>query len=343
MNLPASIEPYLPALGVLLLATIILLITRGILKVRIKTLKGRKHSPRHLATLELIHKILLPVLFLLALSFALSLTQFNDTVRKLSNIGFLMVGTYIAIKAINHIVGMTFTNLAEKDPRRTDQGNNLKALLSFVQLLVWITGVLIFLSTLGVNITTAVAGLGIGGIAVAVAAQGTLGDLFSYFVILFDHPFGIGDYITFDDKSGTVEKIGVKSTQIRVRTGELLVVSNHDLTASRIHNFKRMERRLFVATHYFPFDTPFEKLEKIPSLIKDVVASLTSFEGITLERTHFKTIGKSTYEFESVYYVPTPNYTQFMNVQQEMNYQLVKTFEAEGIRFAIPTYKLQED
>ena len=340
---PASVQPYVPALGVLFLATIVLLVTRAILKHRIKVLNAREPKPRYLTVLELVRKILLPVLFLVTLSFALTLTQFSTTVRKIINISFLMIGTYIAIRAINHIVGTTFINLVEKDPKRTTQANNLKVLLSFIQLLVWAAGILILLSTLGVDITTAVAGLGIGGIAVAVAAQGTLGDLFSYFVILFDHPFGIGDYIVFDDKSGTVEKIGVKSTQIRVKNGEILVVANKDLTASRIHNYKRMEKRLLVATHNFPFDTPYEKLEKIPSLIAQVVSSLTTFEGITLDRSHFKTIGKATYEFESAFYVPSPGYIDLLNVQQEMNYKLVKIFEEEGIRFAIPTYKLQED
>ncbi|NLZ76437.1 MAG: mechanosensitive ion channel family protein [Spirochaetales bacterium] len=342
-NIPASVQLYLPALGVLLLATIVLLVLRTILKRHIKALRARAEKPRHLTVLELIHRILLPVLFLVTLSFALTLTQFSTTVRKIINIGFLMVGTYIAIRATNRIVETTFITLVEKDPRRTTQANNLKVLLSFIQLLVWAAGILILLSTLGVDITTAVAGLGIGGIAVAVAAQGTLGDLFSYFVILFDHPFGIGDYIVFDDKSGTVEKIGVKSTQIRVKNGELLIVANKDLTASRIHNYKRMEKRLLVATYNIPFDTPYEKLEKIPSLIAQVVSSIKTFEGITLDRSHFKTIGKATYEFESAFYVPSPGYIDLLNVQNEMNYKMVKLFEEEGIRFAVPTYKLQED
>jgi small-conductance mechanosensitive channel len=118
--------------------------------------------------------------------------------------------------------------------------------------MLWVVGFLILLSNLRFNITTALAGLGVGGIAVAIAAQGILGDLFSYFVIFFDHPFALGDFIVFGDKSGIVERIGIKSSRIRVLSGEVLIISNSDLTSSRIHNYKQMQPKACGTDHHHP-------------------------------------------------------------------------------------------
>ncbi|NLA98552.1 MAG: mechanosensitive ion channel family protein, partial [Spirochaetales bacterium] len=190
------------------------------------------------------------------------------------------------------------------------------------------------------NITTALAGLGVGGIAVAIAAQGILGDLFSYFVIFFDHPFALGDFIVFGDKSGIVERIGIKSSRIRVLSGEVLIISNSDLTSSRIHNYKQMQRRRVISSISVPFHTPEEKLAKIPQIIQDILSSIQVIEGVVCDRSHFQNIGSSAFIFETVYYIPAPEYVAFMNVQQEFNLRLVKTFREEGIEFAYPTQRI---
>ncbi|MFA5699487.1 MAG: mechanosensitive ion channel family protein [Sphaerochaeta sp.] len=344
--LQTFVDTYLIAVVVFILSSIVLLIAKRILTKKIADFKETKSANIHrllVPSLELAQQVIIPVLFLAIISFSIGLADFNETLKHFVNVIFAVLGTIIILRAINQGLEMAFTNLLEKDPTRREQTKALKPLLSLVHLVVWILGLLALLGNLGVNVSTAIAGLGVGGIAVAVAAQGTLGDLFSYFVILFDHPFAIGDFIVFDDKNGVVEKIGIKSTQIRVLSGEILVVANSDLTASRIHNYKRMQKRMIIALHSFPFDTPAEKLERVPALITQAVNAITTIEGVSLGRTHFKAITASAYQFESVYFVPSPDYKVFMDVQQELNYHLVRIFEEAEIRFALPIYKIQEE
>jgi small-conductance mechanosensitive channel len=204
--------------------------------------------------------------------------------------------------------------------------------------IIWVLGFIFLLDNLGFKISTVIAGLGIGGIAIALAAQTILGDLFSYFVIFFDRPFQIGDFITLaPDKMGSVEYIGLKTTRIRSLTGEQLIVSNTDLVNSRVHNFKRMERRRVVFKIGVVYKTPSEKLAGIGELLREII---TSFPDTTFDRAHFSAYGDFSLIFEIVYFVQTDNYNRYMDIQQEINLRLYKEFEARQIQFAFPTQTL---
>jgi small-conductance mechanosensitive channel len=202
---------------------------------------------------------------------------------------------------------------------------------------IWMLGFLLLFDNLGYNVTTIIAGLGIGGIAIALAAQSILGDLFNYFVIFFDRPFEIGDFITVDDKKGTVEYIGIKTTRLKSLTGEQLVFSNSDLTNSRIHNFKSMEQRRVSFSLGVVYQTSPQLLEKIPTLIKGIIEVQPT---VTFDRAHFQKFSPSSLEYEVVYFVETSDYNLYMDLQQKINMEIFKVFAQEDIHFAYPTQSI---
>jgi small-conductance mechanosensitive channel len=213
----------------------------------------------------------------------------------------------------------------------------LKAASSLVNVLAWIVGTLFMLDNLGFRITTVVAGLGIGGIAVALAAQTVLGDLFAYFTILFDRPFEIGDTISVGDHTGTIERFGIKTTRIAGIGGEQIILSNKDLTDSRVRNFKRMEKRRATFRFGVTYRTPADTLREIPGVIADIFREL---EGAALERAHFLSFGDSGLIFEIAYFVDGNDYARYMDIQQQANLRIREEFEKRRIEFAYPTRTL---
>ncbi len=209
------------------------------------------------------------------------------------------------------------------------------AALGFVaRTLIWAVIVLMILDNFGVNITTLVASLGIGGIAVALALQNVLGDLFSSLSIVLDKPFVVGDFISVDDFSGSVEYVGLKTTRIRGLGGEQIVFSNSDLLQSRIRNFKRMQTRRIVFTIGVTYEIGKAQLRAIPGILREAVEAQPD---VKFDRAHFKSYGASSIDFEVVYIVQKPDYSVYMDIQQAINFTLFDRFEQEGIEFAYPT------
>ena len=210
--------------------------------------------------------------------------------------------------------------------------------LGFVgRILLWTAVLLLALDNLGVDITTLVAGLGVGGIAVALALQNVLGDLFASLSIVLDKPFVLGDFLIIDDHLGSVEYIGLKSTRLRSLSGEQLIFSNSDLLKSRVRNFGRMYERRIVFGVGVTYQTPRAKLERIPGIIREAVEAQ---EKTRCDRSHFKGFGDFSLDFETVYYVTVPEYATYMDIQQAINLRVHERFEAEGIEFAYPTQTL---
>jgi small-conductance mechanosensitive channel len=203
-----------------------------------------------------------------------------------------------------------------------------------LKIFLWTIALLLILSNLGYDITTLVAGLGIAGIAIAFAMQRILEDIFSAFSIYADRPFEVGDFIVIGNDKGTVKHIGLKSTRIQTLQGQELVVSNRELLASRIHNYKKMKKRRITFSFGVTYDTPLKKLKKIPDIVKDIVDKQELAE---LDRVHFKTFGDFALIYEVVYYMTVPDYVKYMDTQQAINLELIKKFEKEGIEFAFPT------
>ncbi len=218
-----------------------------------------------------------------------------------------------------------------KDPT-TSSGVALMSL--FGRLVLWSFILLLILENAGINITTLIASLGIGGIAVGLATQNILSDLFASLSILLDRPFEVGHFIIVDNMLGTVEKIGLKTTRLRSISGELLVFGNNDLLSSRIQNYANFRERRVVFSLGLTYDTPLEKLKKVPAMVRQIIDSI---EQTRFDRAHFKEFGDFSLNFEIVYYVLNPDYTLYMDIQEKINLALFEAFEKEGLAFAYPT------
>ena len=237
----------------------------------------------------------------------------------------------------NGAVNFMVARRAEKDG---DEALNLEAysvLTWIVKTALWVIVVLLVLNNLGIQITALVTGLGISGIAVALAVQNILGDLFASLSIVMDRPFVIGDFIIVGEQMGTVEHVGLKTTRVRSLSGEQIVFSNTDLLGSRIRNFRRMNERRVLFTIGVTYQTPASKLERIPGMIREVIEGQ---EPIRFERAHFAGFGDSALNFETVYWVLDRDYALYMDIQQGINLEIYKKFEEEKIEFAYPTQTL---
>ncbi len=243
--------------------------------------------------------------------------------------GFVVLTIYEAmsllIKAVKY--GLSQTPL-KKNPTTL---HGTQRIFGFI---IWAIGLLMVLSNLGVNISALVASLGIGGIAIAFAIQHILGDIFSSFSIFFDKPFVEGDYVVVDGEGGEIQQIGLKTTRILALGGEEIVMSNKELTETRIHNYGKLKRRRITFNVSVAFDTPLKKLEIVDDILKEIVVSQKVCE---FDRVWFKKICDCSFDFEIVYYVNSDDYMDYVNAQEQMNWQVVKHFEKAGIEFALPT------
>lgn len=215
------------------------------------------------------------------------------------------------------------------------------ALGFLARLVFWTLIAFLALDNLGVEITALVTGLGIGGIAVALAAQHILGDLFASFAIVFDRPFTPGDFIVVGDYTGTIERIGLKTTRIRSLSGEQIILTNSDLIASRVRNFERMAERRVAFTIGVAYGTPVEKLEAIPTIIREVISAQNH---VRFDRAHFTAYGDFALRFEIVFYVIDPSFTVYMDLLHAVNLEIFRKFHEEGIEFAhLPQTIYRED
>lgn len=238
----------------------------------------------------------------------------------------------------NRAIGFAIKRKVESARATDPEGATALSLIGFGgRVLLWAFVVLLGLDQLGFNITTLVAGLGVGGIAVALATQNILSDLFASLSIVLDKPFVVGDFIVIDNLRGNVERVGVKTTRIRSLDGELLVFSNADLLKSRIQNYQRMMERRVLFNVGVVYQTPHEKLERITQWLREAVEAQ---KGTRFDRAHFKEYGDSALVFEIVYYVLTRDYNTFMDVQQAINLEIFARFTGEGVDFAYPTRTL---
>lgn len=236
--------------------------------------------------------------------------------------------------------GITFW-LERSMQKRMDQDKSSATTLTFLGFLariaLWTIVLLLMLDNLGVNVTGLVAGLGIGGIAVALAVQNILGDLFASLSIVLDKPFVIGDFVVVDTFSGTIEHIGLKSTRIRCLSGEQLIIANNDLLKSRVRNYKRMTERRIAFNLGVTYQTPLEKLSAAKKIVSDIIDRQ---EHARLDRVHFQAFGDSALNFEVVYFVTDPDYALYMDVQEQINLAIFSSFAQQGIEFAYPTQTL---
>jgi small-conductance mechanosensitive channel len=268
----------------------------------------------------------------IALYIALQALTLNPLLNKFISIGFIALITYMAINASSILLTVFL--------RRMTAGENHHATAPILinltiigKALLWVFGIFIVLSNAGVNITSLIAGLGIGGVAVALGLQSILSDLFSSFAIHFDKPFLVGDLITVGDKIGVVEKIGIKTTRIRALQGEEIVFANKLLTDAQIQNFKKMRERRVVFSISVVYETSYQHLQEIPALLQKIIENIQT---VRFNRAHLAQLDPSALTFEIVYYVLSDDYMTYMNVQQEINFAILAAFAERKIALAHP-------
>jgi small-conductance mechanosensitive channel len=275
----------------------------------------------------------LPAALLVALQGALADGLLLDALHSAAWIAAALQVALVASAFIDHAIRHA------RDRRGADGrgSTGLAALSVIARAGLWILLGILLLDNLGVDVGTLLAGLGVGGIAIGLAVQRVLGDLFAYFAILFDKPFETGHFVVIDGMSGTVEHIGIKTTRIRSLDGEIIVFGNADLTQSRVRNFRLMRERRVAFRFGIEYATPADQVAAVPGMVRESVAAL---EGVRFDRAHFVAFGESSLDFEVVYWVASSDYGVFMDLQQEINLALLRRFEAAGIGFAFPTRTL---
>lgn len=244
--------------------------------------------------------------------------------------GFLQLGLWLS-GALNFWIEHYRRQSMSRDLAAT---TSLAAMNFVGKMLLWTFLVLFMLDNLGVNVTAMVAGLGVGGIAVALALQNILGDLFASLSIVIDKPFVIGDVITVDTFTGSVEHVGLKTTRLRSASGEQIIISNSDLLKTRIRNFKRMQERRMLFTFGLVYQTTPAQLAAVPGIVREIIASVPH---VRFERAHFKAFASSSLDFEVVYWMLNPDFLMSMDAQQQVNLALFERLQAAGIEFAYPT------
>lgn len=283
---------------------------------------------------EVIDRAAIPVLFFGTFYISIQHLALHPKVERAVSLLGIAIFAYVTVRFLSSLLTSYFEHywlMREEDrPRK----QSMRKLLPIARGLIWAVGITFLLDNMGFKISTVVAGLGIGGVAVALAAQAILGDLFSYFAIVLDRPFQVGDYISVGEFAGWVEHIGIKTTRLRSQTGEQLIVPNKDLTGSMLRNFRQMERRRVQMTVGVTYHTSPEHIASIPGIIETILRGIS---GVQFERSHFRACGPYSLDYETVFHIEGNDYMKYMDMQQAFNISLLGEFRSRGIEFAYPT------
>ena len=314
----------------------VLLLVKRVLLGRLAGLAKRTRSDTDDALIELLTRTRSFILLSIALSIAVRTLTLSERAEAYAiRIGYAALFIQFGLWGAGLVTYFTNRYVARREGAEADTAMTIRAAAFMARVVLWTLIVLLTLQNVfEVNITALITGLGIGGIAIALAVQNILGDLFGAVSIVLDKPFVVGDFIIVDNYLGTVEYVGLKTTRLRSLSGEQIVFSNGDLLKSRIRNYKRMYERRIVFTVGVTYDTPREKLAAIPGWIRAIVEAQPDAK---FDRSHFFSFGDSALNFETVYLVKKPDYNVYMDIQQAINLELMRKFEAEGIEFAFPT------
>ena len=332
-----SVSAYLSFVAAFLIGSVIIQILKRIVLHRLKAWSEKTETTIDDFLIRVINRQLIPVLYFGIFYLALKSLKVTPIINKTINIAGVVLLTFLGVRLIVAVINYGLETYSKKKSLDSRTYHSFSGIITIIKVIIWGIGIAFLLDNLGFKISTVVAGLGIGGIAVALAAQTILGDLFSYFVIFFDRPFEIGDFIIVGEYMGSIEYIGIKTTRVRSLGGEQLVFSNTDLTNSRIRNYKRMQKRRVVFKLGVIYQTTLEQVKEIPGIIKNAVEKV---QDTVFDRAHFSSYGNFSLDYETVYYVMSSDYNVYMDIQQEINFIIKEEFEKLGIEFAYPTQTL---
>lgn len=328
-----TVLDYLFFAGSILLSIIVIFIIKKVIVTRLKKSAEKTETTVDDAVVKMISRFIVPLMFFGAIYLSTKWLVFSEDVSRIIYIATLVLLMGFTAAAVSKILVFLLNGYMQKN-NRASSVTSMKWIGVLIKIFVWLVALLLFLENLDIEITVILAGLGVGGIAIAFALNAILQDLFSFVTIFFDRPFEIGDFINVGDMSGNIEHIGIKTTRVRSLSGEQLVFSNKDLTNSRIRNYKRMENRRIAFSLGVTYNTPSDKLRLVPEMIRKIIDNTDS---TNFNRAHLKNFGDFSINFEVVYYVLSQDYNIFMNVQQEINFAIKDAFDANGIEFAFPT------
>jgi small-conductance mechanosensitive channel len=331
-----SAESWGTALGVALGIAVVLLLGRHLLITRWGAAAARTRSDLDDFAVDLVRRTRYFFIIFLAAWAGVQFLDLEPSVERRFEQAALFV--FLLQSAIwgNGLVSLWVRRFTASRRAPEDAGSTTTIIATgyLVRLLLWTVILLVALENLGVNITALIAGLGITGIAVALAVQNVLGDLLAAISIVLDRPFVIGDFIAVEGVEGTVERIGIKTTRVRSISGEQVILPNAELLKGRIRNFRRMDERRVVFTIGVVKDTPADKVGRVPAMLREMVESQSQTR---FDRSHFARITETALEFETVYFVTSPDYGQYMDIQQAINVALLRRFADDGIELALPT------
>jgi small-conductance mechanosensitive channel len=333
-----TLQAYIAAVIIFVVVMCISWILRTIILKRLHKWAKATNTDIDDFIIESFRSIGAPVYTVIAVYLAASSLALPGGLDKIIQLLFVLVLTVKVVRilqgAVVFLLGKWSKRGGKEDKTSVAVAKNLAMVMKGM---LWAGAVLFIFDNLGIDITAAVAGLGIGGVAVALAAQSVLGDTFSAFSIFIDRPFEVGDFIIVGDLLGTVEHVGFKTTRVRSLGGEQLVFSNSDLTGSRIRNYKRMQTRRIVFEIGVTYQTSLEQLKAIPEIIQGII---DSDDKTKFDRAHFKNYGDFALIFETVFIVKSPDYNVYMDLQQAINLKLFEEFAKRGIEFAYPTQQV---
>lgn len=331
-----SLKNYLIALGIFLLVILILKIFKNLGVKKLKKLVDHTRTEFDDLIINIVDSIGWPFYFIIALYLS---SKFLNLVPKIEKAFYylLILGvTYYAVRGGQEIVNFFSQKLIEKRKKEDEkfEPQTINLLSGIVKGILWVVAVILVLQNFGYNISTLIAGLGIGGVAVAFALQNILGDIFASFSIYFDKPFKVGDYIVIGEDRGRVKKIGIKTTRIQSIQGEELIISNKELTEKRVKNYGRIEKRRVSFLFGICYETPLEKVKMVPKILEEI---LKKEELVEIDRIHFKEFGDFSLNFEAVFFFQSRDYKAYLDAQQRIYLKLMEKFSQEGIEFAYPT------
>jgi small-conductance mechanosensitive channel len=333
-----TVMSYVIAAVGILLAWLIIRIVKKIFVNWVEKFTQRTSNKYDDLLTNIVEKFIIPWLYIFANYSIIQQLNLHPRFDKILDGAMAFVTVFFAVRLVNFMIQVLLSGYMRRRGESEERIRHLSGMLIVVKGFVWVIGLLTLARNFGFDVSTLLASLGVGGIAIALASQAILGDLFSYLVIFFDKPFEIGDFVTLNnDVMGTVEYIGIKTTRIRSVSGEQLIISNTNMTNATVRNFKRMERRRVVFKLGVVYQTRYELLQKIPAMLKTIVLEQ---KGITFDRAHLQEYGSYSINFEIVYFLTDPDFNLFMDTQQAILFRIHEDFSKQGIEFAFPTQTL---
>ncbi len=331
-----TIKAYLIAVLVFIVSTIVLKIFKYTIINKLKKVFAGTKTQLDELLVEIVDKIGWPFYLFLSLYLSLKFIQLPSIVDLAMYYIILIFITFYVVRGAQDLISyVTQKIILKKQAEDKNLDTTAIDLLSRIAKgVLWSVAIILLLSNLGYDVSTLIAGLGIGGITIAFALQNILNDVFASFSIYFDKPFKIGDFIVIGDDMGVVKKIGIKTTRLQSLQGQEIIISNQELTSTRINNYRKMDKRRVVFILNLVYDLSTKKLKKAIKIVENIFSRIDLVE---LDRVHFKTFASSSLDFEVVYYINSADYNKYMDVQQEINFAIKEEFDRAEISFAYPT------